>query len=77
MASNLTKISRLKAYNASQKLDFIFMSETYFDSVVLEEHQNMQINGYDLIKANHLSNSKKGGVCIFYKETLGAVLLTD
>ena len=53
------------------------MSETYFDSVVLEEHQNMQINGYDLIKANHLSNSKKGGVCIFYKETLGAVLLTD
>ena len=27
-------------------------------------------NGYNLICADHLSNSKRGGVCIYYKETL-------
>ena len=27
--------------------------------------------GYNLLRADHPSNSKPGGVCIFYKETLG------
>ena len=31
----------------------------------------MQLIGYNKIRADHPSNAKRGGVCIFYKETLG------
>ena len=37
ITSNLTKISHLEAYNAISKYNFIFMSETHFDSAFLKE----------------------------------------
>ena len=71
MTHNLFKISQLEAYNSFYKLDFICISETFFDSSVQEGKKNIQLDGYNLLRTNHLSNSKRGGVCIFYIETLG------
>ena len=71
MAHNLFKISQLEAYNSFYKHDFICISETFFDSSVQEGKKNIQLDGYNLLRTNHLSNSKRGGVCIFYIETLG------
>ena len=31
----------------------------------------MQLIGYNMIRADHPSNAKRGVICIFYKETLG------
>ena len=42
-----------------------------FDSLVLEGDKNIQLIGYNMIREDHPSNAKRGGVCIFYKETLG------
>ena len=50
--------------------DFICISETYFDSLVLEGDGSFQLNGYNLRRADHPRNSKRGGVCIYYKEFL-------
>ena len=36
-----------------------------------EGDKNVQLDGYNLLRENHPSNSKHGAVCIFYKETLG------
>ena len=44
----------------------------FFDLSVQEGAKNIQLHGYSLVRADHPSNSKWGGVCIFYKETLGA-----
>ena len=71
IAHNLSKLSQLEAYNSVYKHDFICISETFFDRSIQEEDKNIQLDGYNLLRADHPSNSKGGGVCIFYKETLG------
>ena len=43
----------------------------FFDSSIQEGDKNIQVDGYNLLKADHPSNSKQDDVCIFYKETLG------
>ena len=47
----------------------------YFDSSVKTESDNLRINGYELIRADHPSNAKKGGVCIYYKESLAVKMI--
>ena len=37
----------------------------------------MQFNDYILIRADHKSNKKGGGVCIFYKETLAVRIVNS
>ena len=36
----------------------------------LSHDPNLEVQGYDLITADHLSNIKRGGVCISYKNHL-------
>ena len=35
------------------------------------------INGYSLLRANHPSNSKRGGVCLYFKEHLPLIRRND
>ena len=35
----------------------------------------MEILGYDLIRADHPSNSKRGGVCVYYRNSLPLKIL--
>ena len=71
----MCKISQIKAYNSLYNYDFICISETFFDSSILEADRNFQLNGYQPIRADHPSNTKKGGVCIYHKESLGVRLV--
>ena len=57
--------------------DFICISETFFDSPATEGDKNIQLNGYKLIRADHPSNTKPGGVYIFQKETLGVHIVNS
>ena len=75
LAQNMCKISQIEAYNSLYNYDFICISETYFDSSILEGDRNFQLNGYHLIRADHPSNTKRGGVCIYHKESLGVRLV--
>ena len=43
-------------YSSLFNHDFICISETYFDSPVLEGDRSFQLNGYNLIRADHPSN---------------------
>ena len=69
-AHNLLKLYSITAYNTIYKYDFICISETYLDSSIQSDDRDISINGYKLIRADHPSNSKRGGVCIFYRESL-------
>ena len=71
IAHNLSELAQLEAYNSVYKHDFICISEMFFDPSIQEGDKNIQLGGYNLLRADHPSNSKRGGVCIFYKETLG------
>ena len=41
-----------------------------FDSSILEEDSRFQLNGYKVIRADHSINTNRGGVCIYYNESL-------
>ena len=45
------------------------MSETYLDSSIPSDDSNLKIPGYDLIRVDHPSNSKRGGVCVYYRNS--------
>ena len=64
MAQILSKISQIEAYNSLYSHDFICISETYFDSTILEGNKSLHLNGYNLLRADHPNNTKQRGVCI-------------
>ena len=44
------------------------MSETYLDSSI--DNENLEISGYYLIRPDHPSSKKRGGICIYYENFL-------
>ena len=76
-AHNYAKISLLEAYIAVHDFDIIFLSETFLDSDHLRDDPRLQLEGYVMRRSDHSSNSKRGGVCIYYKEHLPFVRRDD
>ena len=69
-ADDYSKLFLLKAYISVHKFDIICLSETYLDSTVPLDDDNLVISGYNLIRSDHPSNTKRGGVCLYYKNYL-------
>ena len=67
-AHNLSKLTQLKAYISTYKYDFICLSETFLDSST--PYNLVNIQRYNLVRADHPDNTKRGGICIYYKESL-------
>ena len=70
MAHNFAKIFLLKACVAIHKFDIICFSETFLDFSIPTNNDNLDIDGYNLLRSDHPSNTKRGGVCIYYKKNL-------
>ena len=51
------------------------LSETYLDSSIPDNL--IDIEGYKLIRADHPDNIKRGGVCIYYKESLPVQIINQ
>ena len=64
IAHNYLKISQLQAFNLVHKFDILCILETHLDSSVSKDDNGLSIKGYSLIRADHPSNTKTGGVCI-------------
>ena len=64
-AHNYDKLSLLTASNL-----VICHSETYLNSETLPNDTRLELPGYNLLRSDHPSNNKRGGVCIYYKSTL-------
>ena len=69
-AHNFEKLHLLQAFNSVYKYDIICISETFLDSSYSNDDQNLSIDGYNIIRADYPGNIKRGGVCIFHKDTL-------
>ena len=44
--------------------------KNYLDSSIQSDSDNLEILGYNLVRSDHPSNSKRGGVCIYCKVPL-------
>ena len=69
-AHNLSKIQSLIAYNFIHHFGIICLSEMYLNSDISSDNENLDIPGYRLIRSDHPSNDKQGGVCIYFKSSL-------
>ena len=67
-AHKFSKLTQLKAYVSTYKYDFICLSETFLDSSTPDNLVDIQ--GHNLVRADHPDNTKRGGVCFYYKESL-------
>ena len=74
-AHNYLKISLLRAYISLYNLDVVCISETYLDSTTAFDDENLAFTEYHLLKADHASNSKRGSVCAYYKNSLALRLI--
>ena len=69
-AHNFIKLSLLRAYISVDEFNVICLSETYLDSSISSSDDNLEIPGYTLVCADNPNNTKKGGVCIYYLNSL-------
>ena len=63
-----TKVSLLSADISVHNFDIICLSETYINSEIPSDDENLEIPGYNLVREDH--PSKRGGVCVYYKSSL-------
>ena len=63
-AHNFAKIDLLQAYNTIHQYDMICLSESYIDASVSSDNDNLNINDYKLVRADHPGNVKRGILCI-------------
>ena len=64
------KVSLLAAFISVHKLDIICLSETYLNSETSPDDDNLEIPGYNIIRKDRPSNTKRGGICVYYKNAL-------
>ena len=76
-AHNSIKISLLQAYIIQNNYDIICLSETFLNSSFQTNDDRISIDGYNLIRADHPSDSKRGGVSIYYKEHIPLIKRDD
>ena len=74
-AHNFIKVALLKAHLSVHETNVICLSETYLESFVPVDDDNLQILGYSFVRADHLSNTKRGGVRIYHKNFLPIKLI--
>ena len=67
-AHNFEKIN-LEVYTIN-KFDVICLSESYFDSSVASDNDDLNIKVYNLDRASHHNNVKRGSVCAYVMESL-------
>ena len=58
-AHNSAKVFLLKTYVAIHKFDIICLSETYLDSSIPTNNDNLDIDEYNLVRSDHPSNTKR------------------
>ena len=67
---NHIKLSLLRAYISINKIDIICLSETYLDSNISSDNDNLELPGYNSVHADNPTNTKRGNVCIYYYNSL-------
>ena len=69
-AYDYNKLFLLRAYTAVYKFDVICLSETYVDATVASDDENLEVTNCHLVRSDHPANTKRGGVCLYYKTRL-------
>ena len=67
----------MEAFITSNNFDLVCLSGTLLDSTIPNDDVNIQTNGYSLLRADHPNDIKRGGVCIYFKESLPLIRINE
>ena len=76
-AHDSIKISLLQAYVTQHSYDTICLSEVFLNSFICGSDTRISIDRCNLIRCGHPNDSKRGSVCIYYKEHIPLVKQDD
>ena len=76
-AHDSIKISLLQAYVTQHNYDIICLSETFPNSSIDSSDTSISVDGCNLIRSEHPSDSKRGSVCIYCKEHVPLIKRDD
>ena len=66
---NFSKVSLLQAIATKHEYDIKCLLETFLDSLFNAHDNQINIEKYNLLRADH-TNDNKGAICIYFKENL-------
>ena len=75
-ALNFIKSSLLRAYIVIHKFDVLCLMETYLSVSISNNDGSLEVVGYNVFRADHLSHPKRGCVCIYYRNSLPVRVLS-
>ena len=71
------KIPLIEAYNSVHKFDVIGLSETMLDDMISDEDIHIEGFSREVYRSDHPSNTKTGGVFLYFREGLAIKRLQD
>ena len=74
-AGNFSKISLLRTYISIHTFDVICISGTFLNSDTVFDDNNLKTERYNIVRSDHPSKSRQGGVCIYYNQSLALKIL--
>ena len=77
IAHNFIKVSSLQTLAVTNDYDIIFLTETFLDSSIENDDDRISIPGYNLLRTDHPSNTKRRGACISYNDYLPFIKRND
>ena len=69
-AHDFIKVPLVEAFITSNNFDLVCLSETFLGLTIPNNGVNIQINGYSLLRPDHSNDIKRGGVCIYFQDSL-------
>ena len=60
----------LTAFEKVHHYDIIFISETFLDLSYSSDLKELMIENFTLVRADHPSNTKRGGICVYFRSCL-------
>ena len=76
-AHNFEKINLLEACNIINKFNVICLLESYRDSSMASDNDDLNIKVYNLHRTDHPNNVERGGVCAYIRQSLPVRCLTN
>ena len=76
-AHGFIKVPLIEAFITTSNFDIICLSETFLDSTIPNGDENIQFNGYSLLRTDHPNGIKCVSVCIYFKELLPLIRRND
>ena len=70
LADDFSKVSQISAFLETHKFDIFCICEGFLDSSIGNEDPGLAIDGYHFFRCDHPSNTKRGGVILYYRDHL-------